>query len=157
MIPTTAIQRTLRIDDPKVETPLLSMMAVRATFPNASEETLTDWLTDAWIFNLASGSIPVLHILNASIAEIKQNAQRIAPITKAWPLEKVLASALPHSRPTIFTRELARAWNCSHDLITDLIRQNSLRVAGKNYRTNETRLVLRESALAFLKERNITK
>lgn len=111
-----------------------------------------------WAFDLrtAKAKRAEVRIFAPCVQEAQLRAQGVAITDYAGSIDEVIDWVFPHKRPVLRATEIDERWNMSSTHIHNLIREGSLQaVAGTGDGVNQTPLVKRESAIAFLKGRQL--
>jgi len=171
---TTAVQRSLPLRV-QLRLPMVDIAAVRAAL-GVNEDEVLDLIEDgqlAWAWDISTkGTGKAEMRIFARSVSAYQNAQGgLRSVANEFTFDEVVHFVFGLSRPWLWGREIARAFNCSSEHVLNLVREGSLKLLpghmvpnGKPFRQDAGTLgwrrgpggspcVAYESVLRFLKAR----
>jgi hypothetical protein len=152
-----------------MEAGLIGVQAAKLAL-RSNERQILLWIGSGdlqWAFDLRArgGTRSCIRVLAQSVVKLQQARTPPKRSRRDWRIwvsaaptfDEVLYSIFRHSRAWLRTSELMLGWNCCAGHIRHLIELNYLKISDRPYKCNEARLVSRESVVAFMRERRITK
>ena len=156
MTATAPQQKFMSLGDPRLKSLLLSWPAIRAAFPNTSDDELHSWVGGSelpWCFNLGLGDRSYICALSSVVSRQQSALLGVqCPKSKIQNWEHAVHASLPPA-PVLLASILARAWNISADQMDLFLPE--IGCVEKLYKPKETRHILRANAEKFLRGRAI--
>ena len=141
--------------------PMVDVGGARGILRDVDEDGILELISDKvlpWAFDIrkAQAKRSEVRIFTHCVwlYKLAREGQPVTPQVET--LEGVVDWLFPHKRPTLWATDLKRQWNTSSTHIHNLIKDGLLQaVPGTGDKINKTPTVLRASAAAFMKERQM--
>jgi hypothetical protein len=146
-----------------LDAPLIGVESARLAL-RCGEDDILEWILSGdleWAFDIrrAGARRACCRILTESVIRKQQRQGRLTPrerkVQESHSFEEIFDGLFKQRHPVLFSRELARVWNCGTSHIHNLIDDGLLPIVEKYYAPREGFQFPRQKIFAFMQSRRM--